>query len=71
MSLRKTSVLIDEGLLDAVQVALATKNVRETIEGAFLEVLKAQARREEVAALRSMTGMDLGDPQVMSRAWRS
>jgi hypothetical protein len=36
-----------------------------------LEVLRVQARHEEVEALSSMSGMDLSDPDVMSCAWRS
>ena len=48
MGTRKTSVEINEELLAGVQRLLATTTVKETIEKAFLEVLRAQARREEV-----------------------
>ena len=71
MSIRKTSVEINEELLSAVQRVLSTATIKETIEGAFREVLRAEARREEVEALSTMRGMDLADPDVMSRAWRS
>ncbi|HEV7515320.1 MAG TPA: type II toxin-antitoxin system VapB family antitoxin [Thermoanaerobaculia bacterium] len=71
MSVRKTSVGIDEELLTAVQRVLATATIKDTIEEAFREVLRAAARREEVAALSTMRGMDLADPAVMSGAWRS
>lgn len=71
MSTRKTSVVIDEDLLAAVQAALDTKTVKETIEQAFLEVLKAKARAEEVEALSSLRGMDLDDDDVMAGAWRN
>ena len=71
MSVRKTSVEINEELLTAVQRVLSTATIRETIEEAFREVLRAEARREEIAALSTMSGMDLADPAVMSRAWRS
>ena len=70
MSSRKTSVIIDEDLLSAAQKALETSTIRETIEQAFLEVLRARARAEEVAALAARKGMDLGDEGVMSKAWR-
>jgi len=40
-------------------------------EEAFREALRAEARREEVAALSTMCGMDLADPAVMAGAWRS
>ncbi|HEX6903160.1 MAG TPA: hypothetical protein VF789_25810 [Thermoanaerobaculia bacterium] len=68
---RKTSVEINEELLLAVQRTLSTTTIRDTIEEAFREVLRAQARREEVEALSEMSGMDLADPDVMAGAWRS
>jgi Arc/MetJ family transcription regulator len=71
MAVRKTSVEINEELLSAVQEVLSTATLKETIEEAFREVLRAEARREEVEALSTMRGMDLTDPDVMSRAWRS
>lgn len=69
--LRKTSVEINEELLSAVKRILATATVKETIEKAFLEVLRAAARREEVEALSNMSGMDLADDDVMAGAWRA
>ena len=71
MSVRKTSVEIDDGLLDAVRRVLSTATIRETIEAAFREVLRAEARREEIAALSEMRGMDLARPEIMAGAWRS
>jgi len=68
---RKTSVEIDEGLLEEVRRILGTSTLRETVEEAFLEVLREHARREEVAALGEMRGMDLDDPDVMASAWRT
>ncbi len=71
MSVRKTSVEINEELLEAARRILATATVKETVEEAFREVVRAEARREEVEALSEMKGMDLGDPEIMARAWRS
>ena len=71
MSLRKTSVEINEELLTAVQKILSTATIKDTIEEAFREVLRTEARREEVEALSTMRGMDLADEDVMSGAWRS
>jgi Arc/MetJ family transcription regulator len=70
MPVRKTSVEINEELLVAVQRALSTTTIKDTIEEAFREILRAQARREEVEALAAMSGMDLSDPGIMSGAWR-
>jgi len=53
-----------------VKQILSTTTVKETIEGAFLEVVRERARLEEVEALSVMKGMDLADPEVMARAWR-
>lgn len=71
MGARKTSVEINEDLLRAVQRALSTTTIKETIEEAFREVLRVEARREEIEALSTMRGMDLGDPEIMAGAWRS
>jgi Arc/MetJ family transcription regulator len=71
MSTRKTSVEINEELFTSVQRVLSTATLKDTIEEAFREVLRVEARREEVAALSTMQGMDLADPEVMSGAWRS
>lgn len=71
MNTRKTSVEINEDLLSAVQRVLATNTIKDTIEEAFREILRIQARREEVEALRTMQGLDLADPEVMAGAWGS
>lgn len=70
MSIRKTTVEIDEGLYAKVRRALGTATLRETVEEAFLEVLRERARREEVEALTRMDGMELDDEEVMAGAWR-
>ncbi|NJL27319.1 MAG: type II toxin-antitoxin system VapB family antitoxin [Thermoanaerobaculia bacterium] len=71
MHSRKTSVEIDEQLLAAAQRILATRTIRETIEAAFRELVRAQARRDEVSALTTMEGLDLADPEIMAGAWRA
>ena len=69
MAVRKTSVVINEDLLASAQRILETSSIRETIEKAFLEVLRADARLAEIRALASMDGMELDDPEVMAGAW--
>ena len=71
MSFRKTSLEIDEALFAAAQRTLGTRTLRETVERAFREVLRAEARREEVRVLSSMEGLDLADAEVMNGAWRA
>ncbi len=71
MSSRKTSVEIDDELFEAVRRTLATNTLRDTIDVAFREVLRAEARQAEVRALSTMEGMDLADDALMAGAWRS
>lgn len=70
MGVRKTSVAVDSDLLERAGQVLGTSTVRETIHLALLELVRRRARREEVAALAAMEGMDLADPTTMSGAWR-
>jgi Arc/MetJ family transcription regulator len=70
MTRRKTSIEIDVTLLSEVQEVLGTSTLRDTVEEAFLEVLRSKARRKEVEALSSMENIDLADSEVMAGAWR-
>jgi Arc/MetJ family transcription regulator len=71
METRKTSVEIDEDLLEVAKRILETTTVRDTVEEAFREVARVEARRQEVETLTRMSDLDLGDPDVMAGAWRS
>ena len=59
MGTRKTSVEIDEDLLEAAKRILETTTVRDTVEEAFREVARVEARRREVETLTRMTDLDL------------
>ena len=69
--MRKTSVDIDDRLLDQVRNVLGTSSIKDTIDGALREVMRAEARRREIRALAVMEGLDLADEKVMAKAWRS
>lgn len=69
--MRKTSVDIDDRLIDQVRDVLGTSSIKETIDGALREVMRGEARRREIEALSAMDGLDLADEQVMAKAWRS
>jgi len=71
VSTRKTTIEIDEQLLERARAALGTATLKDTVDAAFREVLRDRARREEVEALRTMRGMDLDDDGVMAGAWRA
>lgn len=67
----KTSVEIDNDLLEQARILLGTSSVRETIDCALLEVVRAAARRQEVEALATMDELDLADRATMKNAWPS
>ena len=67
----KTSVDIDNLLLEQARGLLGTSSIKETIHCALREVVRAEARRQEVEALVRMDGLDLADSEVMKSAWRS
>lgn len=71
MPTRKTSIEIDEELLEDTRRILGTRTLKEMLEAALLRVLQEQARREEVAALSTMQGMDLDHRKIMAAAWRA
>ncbi len=66
----KTLVDIDEALLAQAQEALGTSTKKETINRALAEVVAVTARRREIERLDRGTYADLGDPEVMRRAWQ-
>lgn len=69
--MRKTSVEIDDGLIEQVRVLLGTSSIKETIDSALREILRLEARRREIEALVNMDGLELSDEKVMASAWRA
>ena len=69
--MRKTSVDIDERLIEQAKSLLGTASIKETIDSALREVVRTDARRQEIRALAEMDGLDLSDGEVMAKAWRS
>ena len=68
--MRKTTIVIDDELLNRAQKILGTRGLKATIDRALLEVIDLDARRQVVAQLRSMDGLDLDRQDVMEKAWR-
>ncbi len=62
---------IDERLIEQAKSLLGTASIKETIDSALREVVRTDARRQEIRALAEMDGLDLSDGEVMARAWRS
>jgi len=50
---------------------LGTSSIKETIDSALREVLRREARRQEIEALATMDGLELSNEKVMAGAWRS
>ena len=69
--MRKTSVDIDDDLIEQARSVLGTSSIKETIDAALREVLRAEARHKEIEALAEMDGLDLANEEVMAKAWRS
>ena len=69
--MRKTSVEIDDRLIAEARRVLGTSSIKQTIDRALREVLRNEARREEIRALATMDGLDLANESVMAKAWRS
>ena len=67
----KVSVDIDKSLIEQVRRVLGTSSVEETIHAALREVMRSDARRQEIRALTEMDGIDLTNEEVMVKAWRS
>ena len=67
----KTSVDIDDRLIEQARNLLGTNSINETIDRALREVVRNEARREEIRALAQMDGLDLSNEQVMAEAWCS
>ena len=59
----KTSVEIDENLVEQARRVLGTSSIEETIDAALREVLSGDARRQEIMALAEMDGLDLANEE--------
>jgi Arc/MetJ family transcription regulator len=68
--MRRTSLELDEDRLKEVQRVLHTSGVKDTIERAFDEVLRADLRRRLADRIRKGEGIDRGDEVLeASRRW--
>lgn len=67
---RKTTLVIDEDLVQQAQAALGTRGLKATVDRALHEAIAVAARRRAIEQLRTMTGLELDNPEVMAGAWR-
>jgi Arc/MetJ family transcription regulator len=66
----KRLVDIDDDLLDEATKVLGASTMKEAVNRSLESVVLAARRRRHADRLRSMNGMDLDKPRVMSGAWR-
>ncbi|MEX2393338.1 MAG: type II toxin-antitoxin system VapB family antitoxin [Actinomycetota bacterium] len=67
----KRLVDIDDDLLFRARDVLDARTIKETVNRALDECVRLELRRRLVDRLGSMKGLDLDDPKVMARAWRT
>lgn len=71
LAMRRTSLEVDEERLARAQQALGTTGIKETIERALDEVVRADLRRRLAERVRSGEGIDRGDEVLeASRRWQ-
>lgn len=69
--MRRTSLEIDEERLAAAQRVLGTTGVKDTIDRALSEVLRADLRRRLAERIRTGEGIDRSEELLeASRRWR-
>jgi Arc/MetJ family transcription regulator len=69
--MRRTSIELDEDQLTQVQRVLGTTGVKDTIDHAFAEILRADRRRRLARRVRLGEGVDRGEEILgASRRWK-
>lgn len=69
---RKTTIDIDDDLLAQAQGILGTRGLKDTVDRALTEVIRAGRRRELVRQLASREGLDFDEPtRRAARRWRT
>jgi Arc/MetJ family transcription regulator len=66
----KRLVDIDDELLEEAGTILGATTMKETVNRSLEAVVVAARRRRHAERLKSMEGLDLAKPRVMSGAWR-
>lgn len=68
---RRTTIEIDEALLEEAAHVLGTSGLKENVHTALASVVRAQRRRRLAERLRSGDGVDFDGPTAAAaRSWR-
>ena len=65
----KRLIDVDDEKLDAVRALLGTQTLKDTVDGAFEEVLALDRRRRALLAERGVDTGALADPPARQAAW--
>jgi Arc/MetJ family transcription regulator len=63
----RTTIELDQALLDEAREVLGTTGIRETVERAMRQAIDAELRRQLAAQIRSGEGFDTG-PEILAQA---
>lgn len=63
----RTTIELDEALLEETRKVLGTSGIRETVEGAMREVTRAAKRAQLADRIRTGQGFDRG-PEILAAA---
>jgi Arc/MetJ family transcription regulator len=70
--MRRTTIEIDDELVEEAKLALGTRGLRDTVHKALAEVVRAARRRALADRLATGKGMDLDEETVeAARRWRT
>ncbi|HCG02184.1 MAG TPA: DUF2191 domain-containing protein [Chloroflexi bacterium] len=69
--MRKTTLVIDDALVERARSVLGTHGLKDTIDAALKEVLVRDARRALIQRLETSDGLDLEDEDLDRQAWGS
>lgn len=66
MAVRKTSLAIDDAVIQQAQEILGTTGIRDTVDAALREVVRREAGRRLVEHLKQL---DIDPNELRARAW--
>lgn len=67
---RRTSIVVDDDLLDEAQEALGTRGLKETVYAALNEAIRSRRRKQLLARLRDPGGLDDAALRQARDEWR-
>ena len=67
----KRLIDVDDTLLEQASGVLRTRTMKDTVNQALCEVVRAQLRRRHADRLVRMDGLEINNSEVMAGAWCS